>query len=63
MYINQMLFSRADVAHHKILILLMVHFTIYKKTIQRMNSLAIPDGLNNFRWGKHVRSAYSLKGQ
>ena len=57
-YFNQKLFSRADVAHHKILILLKGHFTIYKVQY----SLAIPDCLNDFRCRKNVCLAYSLSG-
>ena len=40
--INQKLFSRADVAHHKIDILLKGHLTIYKKirsSYERLNNL------------------------
>ena len=36
------------------------NFTIY--TIQHMNDLAISEGLNYFRCGKHVCLAYSLSG-
>jgi len=57
-YFNQKLFSRADVAHHKILILLKGNFTIYKV----QSSLAIPDCLNDFRCRKNVCLAYSLSG-
>jgi len=46
--INQMLFSRADFTHHKIVILLKGHFTIYKKTIQHVHGSAIPDGFLRF---------------
>ena len=46
--------SRAIVAHHKILILLKSHFTIYKKrSIQCINGYAISDRLSwdsPFKW-------------
>ena len=60
--INQTLFSRADVAHHKTLILLKGHITIYKKTIQRMNGSAIPDLIDNFKCDRHVCLVDSLLG-
>ena len=38
----------AVVAYNKIVILLKGYITIYKKTIQRLNGLAIPGRLDNF---------------
>jgi len=57
--INQKLFSRAIVAHNKILILLK-GYLLYnlQKKLQRMNSPTILDGLHNSTFGKHICLAY-----
>ena len=55
-FINQKLFSRAIVGHHKILILLKGNNQ--QKKIQGMKGPTILDGLHNSRCGNHDRWAY-----
>ena len=59
LYINWELFSRADVPHHKILILLKGHFTVYK-FIAYEHLTDSRSSLHNFRCSKHVCSAYFI---